>query len=76
MPLGNSTQWRVLVPGPYTVEGEITINGEQHFNGEVIELTRSTVQLETGSIPGGLIWGRNLERPAAPPPARPYWTDF
>lgn len=71
--------WNVNVPGTYTVEGQLRINDRSYRAGDLIELPRGPVVLvaEARSEAGaGLVWGKRLAIPSAPPPTRPYWTSF
>ena len=64
----------IRVPGPYTVSGaSVTIGGMRYETGAIIELERGTHEV-TGQRNGDtrLVWGRNLQPPAYPPPPRPY----
>lgn len=69
-------QWRVLVPGTYTIEGVITINGRPYSHGQTLYLERGELILEEASgQPARLIWGEELQVPDVAAPAR-VWTGF
>ena len=74
---GVTREWRVRVPGLYTVEGDLVVNGALYSNGETLTLERGAAELaNSGSDSAGLLFGDNLEIPDQPPPPRPYWTPF
>lgn len=75
--VGEQRNWRVRVPGSYTLDGALAIDGTRHEAGDVVRLERGTVSLSaTGDSPAGLIWGDHIALPAGAPPARPYWRGF
>ncbi|MXO49418.1 hypothetical protein GRI69_14270 [Erythrobacter vulgaris] len=74
---GEARQWRVRVPGLYTVQGDMTVNGMVYSDGDTLTLDRGVADLvnrDKDSV--GLLFGDNLKLPDEPPPPRPYWTDF
>ncbi|KWV90514.1 hypothetical protein AUC45_14865 [Erythrobacter sp. YT30] len=74
---GDSVLWDVMVPGTYTVEGQLSIDGTVFEPGSLIELDRGPVRLlSLGQNKAGLLIGSNLQPPRFAPPKRPYWTDF
>jgi len=73
---GELRNWAVFVPGTYTVEGSLTIGDQSYGDGDLLTLNRGDVMLAGGAEPSGLLWGDHIEAPAAPAPARPYWTGF
>lgn len=73
---GEATEWKVRVPGTYTVEGALEINGIAYADGDFIELDRGAVRLTNLSKEQArLVWGKAPKRPQATPPDQ-YWTGF
>ncbi|OBV11145.1 hypothetical protein [Erythrobacter dokdonensis] len=75
IPVGSSShKFGIRVPGPYTVAGgSIMIGGSRYSEGDIVNLERGMHEA-SGARQGEvrLVWGRNLEPPAYPPPERPY----
>ncbi|MEL6877193.1 MAG: glycosyltransferase family 39 protein [Pseudomonadota bacterium] len=73
---GSKEAWEVLVPGNYTVHGEMVVDDRPLANGSLIELERGVVVLANpGNRQAKLVWGEYLEMPQAPTPEF-YWTVF
>lgn len=74
---GEEREWKVFVPGTYTVEGSLSIDGEAFDDGTLVTLERGDTTLGAPQdSPAGLLWGDHLQIPALTAPARPYWTGF
>ena len=73
---GETREWNVLVPGTYTVEGELTVDGQAFNNGDLVVLGRGPVNLRAADGPAGLLWGDHLKIPTVQPPEQPYWSRF
>ena len=73
---GETLEWDVLVPGTYTVRGEIAIEGDTYSNGDLIALDRGNAVLRnTGQTSATLVWGKNPHIPETVPPEK-IWTAF
>ncbi|MFB0613274.1 ArnT family glycosyltransferase [Aurantiacibacter poecillastricola] len=78
IPAAGETTYRVRVPGPYTVHGDvIVIDGTRHEKGESIELERGTVTLANpGRTPTRLVYGDRLPEPSDPVESGPLYVLF
>ena len=73
---GASRTWSMLVPGTYTVEGEMSVNGRAYSDGDLVELKRGDAVLQNSSESAArLVWGKNPQRPDFDPPEE-IWTSF
>jgi hypothetical protein len=70
-----SSQFDILVPGPYTVEaqGRVVVNGVERDSGAIIVLSRGRHSVEAGPYQQDvtLRWGSDLYRPRETPPTLP-----
>lgn len=64
----------IRVPGPYTVTGGRIAIGDTHYeHGDIVGLERGRHEVTSpraGEV--RLVWGRNIEPPAYPPPGPPH----
>ncbi|ALE17020.1 hypothetical protein AMC99_01730 [Altererythrobacter epoxidivorans] len=73
---GDQLTWNVLVPGTYTVEGNVLIDGVGHTDGDLVQLDRGDVKLENrDGTEARLLWGAGTKAPSRPFPEE-YWTLF
>lgn len=75
---GGTTEFEVLVSGPYTIEtlGTVWIDGIERRDGNVVELSRGRHYISAGADTRQVVlrWGSNLYRPLDVPPALPgFW---
>lgn len=79
IPAGSSDHaFNVLVPGPYTVEGNgVILDGTAYDKGAVVNLDRG-LHVVSGARRSAmrLVWGDHLPKPDGPPPAKPYYLEF
>lgn len=76
LPPAAMSEWEVLVPGAYRIDGMITINGNVHADGTVVELPRGDILLENrGDVDARIIWGVHTREPQLEEPDL-YWTSF
>ncbi|MBV7259480.1 ArnT family glycosyltransferase [Erythrobacter crassostreae] len=73
---GETKEWDVLVPGPYSVTGTLVIDGREWSDGSVVTLDRGSYTLENPSGgDAGLMWGEGYT-PSEMTPPDAYWTAF
>jgi hypothetical protein len=77
---GEPSEFEVLIPGPYTLEGAaaVVIDGQTLAPGSVLELSPGwhTAAAEAGVEEAVLRWGDHIFRPARQPPVQNLFRDF
>lgn len=74
---GEDQTIEILVPGPYTVEGDapVVVDGREYAPGDVVTLTRGPHR--AGGLGEVVLrWGDHLFQPEAPAPAPPFFKGF
>jgi hypothetical protein len=73
-------EFSLLIPGTYTLEGtgEAVIDGRSYRPGETVRLDPAEHSIAPRAAPASLTlrWGDHLDRPAEPPPDRPFYSNF